>query len=224
MIYSGTLIILGISFLIVFIIACTTQPYTDTHPRLIQPRHFSISVYTLNNSNNFPMTLPMDSQRAWMTIESFDKLAISPTIIEISSKTGFALQNLSCPIETKCSFNDPTNRTIAYQGIELISIDVFNNYRFTIGHVPAYQIDVYASNIVNLTIQNATMKPRSQTVIDIRPISSSTSFNFSVTIERCDAADSPYITSLFQKLPHIVTWGDGRCRTIKDTLFLFVNA
>jgi hypothetical protein len=223
MIYSGTLIILVISFILVFIIACTTQPYTSTHPKLIQPLHRSESVYKLNNTKNFPVTIPMGSQRVWMTLESFDRLDVSPTIEEIFSKTGFVLRNLTCRRETKCSFDDTTNRTLAFQGIELTSVDVLNNYTFTIQHVSSYQIDIYPSNIANYTVQNSTMKPRSVTVINVQPINSSTSFNLNVTVERCDINDTPFIMSLFQKLPHIVTFAAGRCQTVSDTLSLFVT-
>jgi hypothetical protein len=223
MIYSGTLIILVISFVLVFIIACTTQAFTSTHPKRIQPQQVSESVYILDSRKTFPITIPMDSQRRWMTVNTFDRLALSPTIEEIFSKTCFVLRNLACLIEATCLFDDTTNRTSAFQGIELTSIDFLNNYRFTIRHVPSYQTNIYPTNVINFSVLNATMKPRSVTVINVRPIDSSTSFNLNVTVERCDINDSPFLTSLTQKLPHILTFGTGRCQTVSDTLSLFVT-
>lgn len=41
-------------------------------------------------------------------------------------------------------------------------------------------------------------------------MNSSSSFDPTVTVERCDLIDSPFIMFLFQKLTHIVSWGEGR--------------
>jgi hypothetical protein len=67
------------------------------------------------------------------------------------------------------------------------------------------------------------MKPRTETIVDIESISISSSFNIELTIERCDLNDSPLLLSLIEKLPHIVLWGSGRCRTLTDILLLSIN-
>ncbi|CAF0738733.1 unnamed protein product [Rotaria sp. Silwood1] len=221
--YSRTLIILIISFLIVFIIACTRQPYTNTHPKLIRVRHISQSIYKLSNPKDFPMIIPIYSQAASIKVESFDNIVLSPTLDEISSKTGYLLNNLSCSTPTNCSFDDTFNRTIAFKEVELTSMDNFNNYRFTFRHVSSYQITVLSSAVAKIVVHNATIKPRTDTVIDIQSISSASSFNLQLNIERCDLNDSPFLLSLTEKLPHIVMLGSGRCRTLTDILVLSVN-
>ncbi len=221
--YSRTLIILVISFLIVFIIAFIRQPFTNTHPKIIQVQHISHSIYKLNNPTNYPMIIPISSQTASITISSFDNLVLSPTLDQISSKTGYLLNNRSCLTQTKCSFDDTFNRTIAFKQVELTSMDNFNNYQFTFQHSSSYQINVLPSTVAKIFVHNATMKPRTETIIDIQSVSSLSSFNLLITIERCDLNDSPFLLSLIAKLPHIVMWGNGRCQTLQDILLLYVN-
>ena len=221
--YSRTLIILTISFLIVFIIACTRQPFTNTHPKIIQVRHISQSFYKLNNPKDFPMIIPIYSQTASITVESYDNLVLSPTLDQISSKTGYILSNRSCSTQTKCSFDDSFNRTIAFKQVELTSMDNSNNYRFTFRHAPSYQITVLPSSVAKIIVHNSTMKPRTETIIDIESISFSSSFNIQLKVQRCDLNDSPFLLSLTTKLPHIVMWGSGRCQSLTDILLLSVN-
>ncbi|CAF0945946.1 unnamed protein product [Rotaria sordida] len=221
--YSRTLIILIISFLIVFIIACTRQPYTNTHPKIIRVRHISQSIYKLNNPKDFPMIIPIYSKTASITVESFDNLALSPTLDQISSKTGYLLNNLSCSTQTNCSFDDTFNRTTPFKQVELTSIDSFNNYRFTFQHESSYQISVLSSTVAKIIVHNTMIKPRTETIIDIQSISSASSFNLELKIERCDLNDSPFLLSLTEKLPYIVMRGSGRCQALRDILVLSVN-
>ncbi|CAF0750663.1 unnamed protein product [Adineta steineri] len=152
-------------------------------------------MYKLNNRNSYPQIILIYSQTAWISIESFDNLVLSSTSDQIAKKTDYILYNRSCSIQTKCSFDDTFNRTVAFQYVELTSIDNFNNYRFSLRHSPSYQII----------------------------ISSSPSFNFELQIDHCDLNDSLFLLSLTKKLPHIVMWGSGRCRTIRDILVLSIN-
>jgi len=221
--YSRILILLTISFLIVFIISCIRQPFTNNHPKIIQIQHESQTIYKLNNLNNYPMIIPIYSQTSSITIESFDNLILSPTLDQISKKTGYVLNNRTCSMQTKCSFDDTFNRSIAFKQVELTSIDNFNNYRFTFRHLPSYQINVSPSFALNIVVHNATIKPRTETIIDIQSISPLSSFNIQLTIERCDLNDSPFLLSLTEKLPNIVMWGDGRCQTLRDILLLSIN-
>ncbi|CAF0788848.1 unnamed protein product [Adineta steineri] len=89
--YSRILILLTISFLIVFIIACTRQPSTSTHPQIIQVQHISQSMYKLNNPNRFPIVTLIYSQTVSISIKSFGNLVLSSTLDEIASKTGYRL-------------------------------------------------------------------------------------------------------------------------------------
>ncbi|CAF0725066.1 unnamed protein product [Adineta steineri] len=222
--YSRTLILLTISFLIVFIIACTRQPFTSTHPKIIQVRHISQSMYKLNNPNRFPQIIPVSSQTASISIESFDQLVLSSTLDQIAKKTGYILYNRACSTQTKCSFDDTFNRTLAVSYVELTSMDNFNNYRFTFHHASSYQITITSSpTVAKYIVHNSSMKPRNETIVDIQSISSSSSFNFELQIDRCDLNDSPFLLSLTEKLPHIVMWGSGYCRTIRDILVLSIN-
>ena len=159
--YSRTLIILLISFLIVFIIACVRQPFTSTHPKIVQIWHISRSNYKLNYPKKFPQLIPIYSQIASITIESLDKLMLSPVLDQIENKINHPLYNRSCFTKSKCSFDDTFNRTIAFQQVELTSIYNVNHYRFTFRHLSSYQIDVLSSTLSRLTIQNSTIRPRS---------------------------------------------------------------
>ncbi|CAF2700985.1 unnamed protein product [Rotaria sp. Silwood2] len=221
--YNRILIILIISFLIVFIIACTRQPYTNTHPKLIRVRHISQSIYKLNNAKDFPMTIPIYSQAASIKVESFDNITLSQTLDQISSKTGYVLNNISCSIPTSCSFDDTFNRTIAFKEVELTSMDNFNNYRFTFRHISSYQISVLSSSVAKIVVHNATIKPRTETTIDIQPISSASSFNLELEIKQCDINDSPFLLSLTEKLSHVVLQGSSHCQALTDVLVLSVN-
>jgi hypothetical protein len=221
--YSRTLILLASCFLIVFIVVCIRQPFTNAHPKIIEVRHISQSVYKLNNPKNFPRIIPMYSQTASVTVQSYDNLVLSPTLDQISSKTDYVLNNRSCTTPTSCSFDDTFNRTKAFKQVELTSMDNSNNYRFTFRHSSSYQITVSSSTVAKMIVHNSTMKPRTETIVDIQSISFSSSFNIQLTIERCDLNDSPFLLSLTEKLPHIVLWGSGRCRTLTDILLLSIN-
>lgn len=221
--YSRTLILLTISFLIVFIIACARQPFTSIHPKIIQIQHDSQTIYKLNDQDEYPINIPIYFQTSSITIESLDNLILSPTLDQISRKTGYVLHNRRCITQTKCSFNDNFNRSIPFKQVELISIDNSNTYRFIIRHSPSYQIRVPETLLSNILVHNATIKPRTETMIDIRPYSSLSSFNFELIIERCDLNESPFLLSLTKNLPHIVMWGGGSCRTLRDALLLSIN-
>jgi hypothetical protein len=204
----------------VFLISCLRQPFTNTHPKIIQVEHDSHTIYRLNNPNSFPMIIPIHSQNAMITIESFDKLILSPTLDEISSKTGYIFHNRICSIPTKCSFVDSSKRTIAFKQIELTSMDTSNNYQFTIRHLSSYQISIASLSAVNIFVHNTTIKPRTETIIDVQLIDSALSFDIKLRLERCDLNDSPFLLSLTEKISHIVIWGSGRCQTLTDFLYL----
>jgi len=221
--YSRILILLTISFLIVFLIACLRQPFSDTHPKIIEVQHHSQTIYQLNNPEIFPMIIPVHSQNAWITIESHDNLVLSPTLDQISSKTGYILNNQTCSTQTKCSFIDSFNRTIAFKQVELTSMNTSNNYQFTFRHLPSYQIYVISSPFFDIFVHNAMIKPRTETIVDVQLLRPSLSFNIEMKIERCDLNDSPFLLSLTKTISHIVLWGNGRCQTLTDTLQLFVN-
>ncbi|CAF4387061.1 unnamed protein product, partial [Adineta steineri] len=187
-------------------------------------QHISQSMYKLNNPNRFPQIIPVSSQTASISIESFDNLVLSSTLDQIAKKTGYILYNRACSTQTKCSFDDTFNRTIAVSYVELTSMANFNNYRFTFRHASSYQITITSSpTVAKYIVHNSSMKPRNETIVDIQSISSSSSFNFELQIDRCDLNDSPFLLSLTEKLPHIVMWGGGYCRTIRDILVLSIN-
>ncbi|CAF3316918.1 unnamed protein product [Rotaria socialis] len=220
--YSRTLIILMISFFIVFLVAYTRQAFTNTHPKLIQVRHTSQTIYSINNSMKPPMMIPVYSKKAFITIQSFDNLVLTPTLDEISSKTGYLLNNILCSTTTKCSFDDTSNRTKPFREVELTSMDNFNNYRFTIRHSSSYFIGVTPSMLTTITVHNSMIKPRTETIIDAQIIKGAGSFDLELKLERCDLNDSPFLVSLTEKLPHIVLLGGPRCRAITDVLILSV--
>jgi len=221
--YSRILILLTISFLIVFLIACLRQPFSDTHPKIIEVQHHSQTIYQLNNPEIFPMIIPIHSQNAWITIESHDNLVLLPTLDQISRKTGYILNNRTCSTQTKCSFIDSFNRTIPFKQVELTSMNTSNNYQFTFRHLPSYQINVISSLFSDIVVHNAMIKPRTETIVDVQLLRPSLPFYIEIKIERCDLNDSPFLLSLTKTISHIVLWGNGRCQTLTDTLQLFVN-
>ena len=222
--YSRTLILLTISFLIVFLIACLRQPFTITHPKLIRVTHESHSFYELIDPTHASIILPISSQTATITMESFDNLLLSPTLDQYSSKTGYSLNNRSCSTPTKCSFKDSFNRTLPFIQVELTSMDTPNHYQFTFRHLSSYQITVIPSSSIHINIEKEEIKPRIETIVDIVWFSaSSSSFNLQVIIERCDLNDSPFLLSLIKTLPHIGLWGKGRCQTLVDILHLSIS-
>ncbi|CAF2074800.1 unnamed protein product [Rotaria magnacalcarata] len=220
--YSRTLIILIISFVIVFLVACTRQAFTITHPKLILLEHTSQANYSLNNSMKPPMAIPVYSEKAFITIQSFDNFVLTPMLDEISSKTGYSLNNISCSTTTKCSFDDTFNRTKPFREVEFTSINNFSNYRFTIRHSSSYFIDVTPPKFSIMTILNSMIIPRTETIIDVQLISAIVPLNLKLTLERCDLNDSPFLVSLTEKLPHIVLLGGPSCQAIRDILILSV--
>ena len=221
--YGRTLFLLTVSCLIVLIIACVRQPYTSTHPRILHVRHQSHSHYELNDPQVSPLIIPIHSQNATITVESFDNHLVSSVLDRFSSKTGHSLNGRSCLTPSKCSFDDSFNRTLAFEQVELTSTDGLNNYQFTIRHLPSYQITVTPSFSIAITVHDATVKPRTETIVDVQLIDSTISFRLQLTIERCDLNDSPFLLSLTKTFPSIVLWGTGRCQTLTDTLLLIWN-
>ncbi|UJR33510.1 hypothetical protein I4U23_020955 [Adineta vaga] len=219
--YSRTLILLIISGIIVFIIACTRQPFTSTHPKILDVSHNSRSNYRLMNSDYFPILIPMSSYQASIQLRTKDKTLVSPIIDQISSRIGFTIQNRSCSLPERCSFDDTFNRTKPFKQVEFTSLDNYNTYRFTVRHVSSYQIDISSSNVIEY---DSSIIPRTETIIDVHTYSfRSVSFHVNITLSRCDIQDSPFLQSLTQHVPHIVMWGHGRCRALTDTLFLTLN-
>ncbi|CAF0727687.1 unnamed protein product [Adineta ricciae] len=221
--YSRTLILLAISCLIVFIVACTRQPFNSTHPKIIDVAHSSRVVYKLLNTNHFPTEIPVYSSHASIQLKSMSLLNLSPTLDEISRRTGLTLQNRECSSSTSCSFDDKFNRTMPFKQVELTSINRSKNYRFTFRHASSYQIDVTSSYAVNFNVHNSFIKPRTETIVDVQTSNPSYAFDIQITLYRCDLQDSPFLQSLTKHLPHIVMWGHGSCRSLKDELSLTVN-
>ena len=222
--YTRVLILLTISFLIIFLIACLRQPFTPTHPKIIQALHQSTTTYKLTRPQISPMILPINSRKSLITIESFDNLILSPTLDEISTKTGHVLHNRQCSKPTKCSFDDNFNRTLPFHQIELTSMDDINHYKFTIRHISSYQVKIDSSLWPEeIFVHNSRKKPRTETIIDIDTNDRRSSFSLTITIEHCDLNDSPFLLLMRKYLPHIVFWGEGSCRTFTDILFLTVD-
>ena len=223
--YSRTLIVLTISFLIVVVVACTREPFTRTHPKVVKIQHTSQSNYQITNPTHGPMTIPIYSQAASITMESIDNLVLSPALDRIAQRTGYVLHNRNCSTRSTCTFDDTFNRTIAFQQVQLIDMSSSkpHSYRFAIRHLSSYQIRVSSSSVAKFVVQNASVKPRTETIVDIQALTWSSSFLLEVTIERCDLSDSPFLVALTTKVPEIVMWGHGRCGTIADTLFLSVH-
>ena len=217
--YSRTLIVLTISFLIVLSIACFRPPFTSTHPKIISVQHQSVTNYQLTNPQTFPMIIPIHSQKALTNVISYDNLLLSPLLDEYSRKSGQTLNHRSC-IRSLCVFDDST---IPFKQVELTSTDTLEKYQFIIRHLPSYQITVTPSLSIDIVVHNATLKPRTETIIDVQTNHSSTSFDLKMTIERCDLNDSPFIVSLTKTLPSIAIWGMSRCQAFTDTLRLTLN-
>ena len=221
--YSRTLIVLTVSFLIVVVIACTRQPFTKTHPKVVRIEHKSQTTYQITDPTHGPVTIPIYSHAGSITVESLDSLVLSPTLDRIAQQTGYVLNNRNCWKKNKCSFDDAFNRTIAFQTVELIEIQNDVNYRFTVRHLPSYQIGVWASPVAQFVVQNASVKPSMETVVDIQALKSATPFVLKITLRRCDLTDSPFLVALTRKLPEIVMWGEGYCGAIVDDLLLTVR-
>lgn len=220
--YGRALLILTICFLIVFIIACTRQPFTSSHPKLIRVQHISHSDYKLNSPKKFPMTIPVTAQKSYITVQSFDNLRLLPILDQIASKTGFVFNERTCSTDAECSFEDTTNRTLPFYEVELTSIDAEKYYRFKIRHASTYSIYAKPSLLVDVRVYNETVKPRTETVLDATPIFMSGSFTIEIHMERCDLHDSPFLVSLTEKLPIVVMLGSGRCHTLTDILNITV--
>ena len=222
--YSRILIILTASFLIVLLIACVRSNFTSEHPKIFYIQHQSETIYSLTNMEKVPLILSKTSQTSTITLESHDNLILSPTLDRISRKTGFILENRQCSKPTQCSFDDTFNRTNAFQQVELTSMKTLDHYRFTIQHASSYDIQI-ESGIFHghLTVENETIKPRTQTIVNIETYSQGISFSFIVTISRCDLADSPFLLTVIDKLPELTPFGRSQCKSIQDKLVVNVD-
>lgn len=221
--YGRILLLLTVSCLIVLLVACVRQPFTSTHPRILHVRHQSNTNYLLTDSQISPMIIPIHSQNATITIGSYDKLFISPILDQFSRKTGYSLNSRTCITPSNCSFDDSFNRTMPFKQVELTSTDGWENYQFIIRHLPSYRIIVIPSESIEITVHNATVKPRTETLIDVRLTDPEYSFHLELTINRCDLNDSPFLLSLTKTFSSIVLWGTSRCETFTDTLRLVLN-
>ena len=221
--FSRTLLVLAVAFLVVFVVACVRQPFTAAHPKIIRVQHVSQTLYQVNQPKQVPLLIPISSRTASITVESFDNLILSPTLDQISRRTNYALNNRSCSTPTLCSFDDAFNRTMTFKQVELTSIDSDNTYSFTVRHSPSYQIMVSSYSLITLTVRNASVKPRTETIVEVKASTWLTSFDLKIKIERCDLADSPFLVALTEKVPYVVMRGSGRCRTIADSLLLSVR-
>lgn len=222
--YSRTLIFLTISFFIILFIACLRANFTSEHPKLLSIRHQSNTLYSLTNRERFPMILSKTSQSSRITLESFDNLILSSTLDRIERKTGSIIKNRHCSKPNKCSFDDTFNRTNAFQHVELTSMETLDHYQFTIRHLSSYNIQIESGIFYgHLTVKNQTIKPRTETIVNIQTYRQAISFSFTIKIFRCDLADSPFLLTLIDKLPEITPIGQPRCQAIQDELVVSVD-
>ncbi|CAF1101410.1 unnamed protein product [Rotaria magnacalcarata] len=220
--FGRTLILLTFAFLIVFIIACTRHPFTGTHPKVVTVRHVSQSIYRIEIPTNLPVLVPLISRSASIAIASYDNIGLSPILDEFSTKTGQPLVNWQCTKPTDCTFDDTFNRTMAIREIELISIANTMNYKLIFRHVSSYQIEVSSMTLANMTIENSSVKPRTETIVIVQLFHLTSNFSIEMKIEQCDIADSPFLISLIRTIPYVVMWGRGRCQAILDIVTLVI--
>jgi hypothetical protein len=220
--FGRTLILLVVTFLIIFIIACTRTPFTSTHPKIVTVQHVSRSIYRIETPTNLPLLAPLISRSASITLASFDNIGLSPILDKFSTKTGQSLVNRQCTKPTNCTFDDTFNRTIAIKEIELISMTNTTNYTLIFRHASSYQIEVSSMAVANMIVENSSLKPRTETILIVKPFPLTSSFSIEMKIERCDIADSPFLTSLIRSIPYVVTWGRGRCQAILDIVTLII--
>jgi hypothetical protein len=56
----------------------------------------------------------------------------------------------------------------------------------------------------------------------VKPFPLTSNFSIGMKLERCDIADSPFLTSLIRTIPYVATWGRGRCQAILDIVTLII--
>lgn len=222
--FGRTLILLIISFIIVFIVACTRQQFSSVHPKIVTVKHESQFVYGIETPTNLPVFASLVSQSALITVASVDDISLLPILDEFSTKTRQPLVNRQCKTSTYCTFDDTFNRTMAIKEIELVSIINITNYKLIFRHISSYQIGISTMNVLNVNVENSAMRPRSETIVIVEPVLWKSNFSIEMKIERCDIEDSPFLTSLVRTIPYMVMWGRGRCQMITDTITLAVTA
>ena len=218
--FGRILIVLSITFLIVFIVAYNRQPITSNHPNTFYAKHKSQSLFQVKRLSRIPYSAPLISQLSSITVITFDGLALWPVLEDFSAKSGHILHNERCSKPTNCTFDDTFNRTIAVQHIEIESMKDFLNYTIIVRHVLSYNIRVSSFPLIKFAIRDRWNIPRTETIIDITLHSPLSSFNIDIKIRRCDLTDSPFLLLFTRLIPNIVLMGLGQCQAIDDETIL----
>ncbi|CAF0820721.1 unnamed protein product [Adineta steineri] len=213
------LIVLLISFIIVFIVCCIRQPFTKNRPSTFYAKHISKSVYNAEISMNNSFNVLLVSQQSSITVNTYHGLVLSPILDQFSIKSGHKLYNKTCFSSTNCTFNDSFNRQLAVEHIQIESMK--KKYRIRIQHVLSYNIRISSISNIKLTVQNQFDIPRKETIVDV--YSTIFVFEINIKIQRCDINDSPFLLLFTRLMPNIVVNGKGFCQAIDDDTRLIIN-
>ncbi|CAF3697571.1 unnamed protein product [Rotaria sp. Silwood1] len=221
--FGRILIILLITFFIVFIIAYYRQPFSSSHPHIFYAKHMSKSMYKIETLSSDPVIVSLISQSSSITVTTYDGLALSPVLSDFSAKSGHILHNQRCLKTTKCTFDDTFNRTIAVQHIEIESMNNFSDYIIFVQHVLSYNIQVSSFPFIKFLVLNQSNIPRTETRIYVTLDSSSSLFDINIKIRRCDLIDSPFLVLFTDIMSNMVLMGKGQCQAIDDDTTLTFN-
>jgi hypothetical protein len=221
--FGRTLIVLLITFLIIFIIAYNRQPFNSIYPHLFYAKHTSKSIYVVERLSRDPFIVPLISQSSSITVTTYDGLDLSPVLDDFSAKSGHRLYNQQCLKTTRCTFDDTFNRTIAIQHIKIESTNNFSDYIISIQHVLSYNIQVSSTPFIKLLVLNRLNIPRTETIIFATFNLSSSSFDIDINIRRCDSIDSPFLLLFTRIMPNMVLVGMGQCQAIDDETTLTIK-
>jgi hypothetical protein len=214
--FGRTLIVLLITFFIVFIFAYVRQPFTKNHPNIFYAKHTSKSFYNVQKLSNVSFIVPLLSRSSSITVLTHDNLAISPVLNQFSAKSGHILQNKRCPKPTNCTFNDTFNRTIAVHQIQIETAKNLFNYTIIVRHALSYNIRVTSLPFMEFIVRNQLNVSRTETIIDVKLKPTSLLFTIDIRIRRCDVMDSPFLLLFTRLMRNIVLMGKGQCEAIDD--------
>ncbi|CAF1525013.1 unnamed protein product [Adineta steineri] len=219
------LIVVLITFLIVFIIAIARQPFDKNHPHAFYVNHTSTSIYRVEELKNVPMIIPFASQSASITVLNYDGRPLSPLLDQFFTENNYKLQNKRCRYPIDCTFDDTFNRKMSIKQIRIESIDKsLMKYTVVIQHVLSYNIYISSTSDTQLTIWNQFNLPRTETIIDVTldspwiPL-----IQLDINIQRCDISDSPFLLSFTRFMSDSVLMGEGNCSSIDDNAILTIN-
>jgi hypothetical protein len=221
--FGRTLIVLLITFLIVFIFAYIRQPFTSIQPHIFYAKHISKSIYKVEPLVSVPFMVPLVSQSSSITVITYDGLVVSTLLDEFSAKTDHIIHNRRCLTVTNCTFDDTFNRTVAVQHVEIESMKNFINYTIVVRHVLSYKIRVSSLPSIKFLVRNQLNISRTETIIDVTLDSPLSSFDINIKIRRCDLLDSPFLLLFTRVMPNIVLTGTGHCQAIADDTTLTIG-